>query len=104
MRHKRNRLRSLFVSNALRATLATCIVLFSFLYVLQTNAVSTKGYAISDLESNLVVLERENRRLEVEIAKNKSMQSIQDRLVDKDLVAVNSVDYIDSAGSAVAQR
>lgn len=104
MRQRKQRLYKYMVSASFRMLLVVFIMVFSVMYVWQTNAVSTKGYTISDLEQTVTELERENRRLQVEIAKNTSMQHLQDRIKDTNLVAVGHIDYISSVGTAVAQR
>lgn len=96
--------RKVMVSTTFRAMLAVFVVLFGFMYVWQTNTVSTKGYVISDLERQIQELEQETRRLEVDIAKHTSMRSIQDRLSEVDLVAAHTVEYVSVMGTAVAKR
>lgn len=104
VRKKKSQLTRLVGSRFLRGALSTAIILMSFFYVMQTNAASTKGYLMSDLENHIKTLEQENRRLEVEISKNQSMQSIQERLAQVNLVAIDRADYLNVAGTAVAQR
>lgn len=104
MREKRIRRRRWMVGNTLRVITVTMITLFGFLYVIQTNASSAKGYALSDLENQIRDLKREEDKLEVEIATHQSMQKIQERLPDTDLVAVDKVEYLTAVGQVVAQR
>ena len=104
MRKKKRGFIRLIGNRSLRASLSVSIIVLSFFYVMQTNAASTKGYLMSDLENQIKTLEQENRRLEVEIAKNQSMQSIQERLAQVDLVAIDHADYLNVVGTAVAQR
>lgn len=70
----------------------------------QTNAFSTKGYEINEIEGQIQALEQENQKLEFEIANHRSMQSIQSRLPSLDLVATDNVKYVTLTGSAVARR
>ena len=104
LREKRRRLKRLIFSASFRAVLLVFIFVFSFLYVWQTNVIATKGYEISDLEGNIKELEIENRRLEVKIAEHTSMNSIQDRLGNSELVPVDHVTYLTLTDSVVAQR
>ena len=104
LREQKLRLTRLMVSASFRVTLIICIIVFGILYVLQTNAVSTKGYAISDLERRISDLERENRRLDAQVAENQSMRWIHARVKGTDLVAVDHVEYISAANLAVAKR
>lgn len=80
------------------------MVVFGVMYVAQTNAISTKGYTMKDIEGQIQALEQENQKLEFEIATHRSMQSIQSRLSNLDLVATDNVKYVTLTGSAVARR
>ena len=104
LREKKEKVRKFIVSTSFRVMLVVFIAFFGFLYVWQTNSVSTKGYAITDIEGQIRELNRENRSLQVKIAKNRSMQSIEERLDDMNLVAVNDIDYLTDVGNTVAQR
>jgi hypothetical protein len=59
---------------------------------------------MADLQRTITELEQENQKLEFEIAKYRSMQSIQDRLAQMNLVAVGDVEYLDIVGNTVARR
>jgi len=104
LRQKRERVHNIIVSKTFRISLIVLIVAFGFMYVCQTNSVSAKGYQISDLEKKVQKLQLETRKLDAEIAQHKSMQSIQERLKQTDLVAITSVDYMTVQGNAVALR
>ncbi len=103
-REKKLAMKRMFLSGSFRAGLIVFIVFFGISYVLQTTAVSTKGYIISDLERTVRDLKHETKQLEVDIAGYTSMQSIQARLSEIDLVVADSVDYITPVGTAVARR
>lgn len=82
-----------------------CIgIVFGVMYIVQTNSISTKGYEMSDLEDQITLLERENQRLEFQIASNKSMKSIQARLSGTELVVADSYQYGSLVGTAIAMR
>ena len=104
LREKKEAVRKLLVSTTFRSVLAALVVVFGFMYVWQTNTVSTKGYQVTDLETKINELENETRQLEVDIAKHKSMQSLQERMAQTNLVAVTDVDYITMVGATVAKR
>lgn len=86
-----------------RTLFVALFFVFGFLYLLQTSAVSGRGYELGDLESKVRDLKRETQRLDVEIASYRSMRSIQERLQGMDMVAADSVEYV-SAGGRVAAR
>ncbi len=102
LREKKEMVRKVIVSTTFRSVLATLVVVFGFMYVWQTNTVSTKGYLISDLEKNIQELEYETRKLEVDIAKHTSMKSIQERLSGIDLVVASNVGYVEIMDNVVA--
>lgn len=104
IREKKIAMKRIVLSNSFRIALLFVVAIFGVLYVVNTSAVSTKGYDISDLEKQLVNLERENQRLEFDIAKNRSMQSIQTRLENMDLILAENVEYATIAGTEVALR
>ncbi len=104
LRQKKQALQKLIVSSSFRVGLIVMMILFGVLYVFQTNSVSTKGFEISDLERQIVELERENRKINVEIAEYRSMESIQNRITELNLVTVDSPEYLTPVGTAVALR
>ena len=104
LRQKKEAVRKILVSTSFRSILCVLTVVFGFMYVWQTNTVSTKGYQISDLERQIQELGYETRKLEVDIAQYKSMQNLQERLSQTSLVLVTDVDYMTVVGTAVAKR
>lgn len=104
LRQKKEVLNKLFLSTSFRLSLFTFILVFGVLYILKTTSVSTKGYVISDLEKQVATLEYENRKMDVQVAKYKSMQNLQARISDTDLVIVSNVEYLDIFESSVAKR
>lgn len=104
LREKKQKVTHVMVSTTFRLSLVGFIVVFGALYIWQTNTVSTKGYAISELEQQIKQLEHENRRLDVRIAEYSSMKSIEQRLGQISLVPADSVEYVSIAGTAVAKR
>ena len=80
------------------------ILTFAVLCSLNMSVMSTKGYDIADLEDKITVLERENQKIDLKIAQNRSMNSIQDRLNGTDLVVADNVKYSTLVGSTVARR
>jgi len=56
------------------------------------------------LQKKIAELEKENQKLDFKVAKSGSMQSIQDRLGQLNLVAADNVEYAILVGSSVARR
>ncbi|MFA7244982.1 MAG: hypothetical protein WC070_02230 [Candidatus Magasanikbacteria bacterium] len=104
LRQKKEVLNKLFFSTSFRISLFAFILVFGVLYILKTTSVSTKGYVISDLEKQVANLEYENRKMDVQVAKYKSMQNLQARISETDLVIVSNVAYLDIFDSSVAKR
>lgn len=104
LHQKRLAIKKLIVSTACRAVLACFVVVFGVMYVIQTSAISTTGYDMRDLERKITELERENQKAEYEIAKYRSMDSIQTRLAKMDMVAAGDIQYVALVGTAVARR
>ncbi|OIO18669.1 MAG: hypothetical protein AUJ23_03220 [Candidatus Magasanikbacteria bacterium CG1_02_32_51] len=104
LREKKEDLNKLFLSTSFRISVGIFILIFGVLYILRTTSVSTKGYIISELEREVATLEYENRKMDVEVAKLKSMQSLQDRISKTDLVSVVDVDYLNILDGSVAVR
>ncbi len=104
LRQKKQAIQRWIVSTSCRCVMLGMVVLFGFLYILETNAVSTKGYEISDLERQVESLQQEQQRVAVQIAQYQSMKSIEERMVGMNLVAAADVQYVNVVGTAVARR
>lgn len=104
LREKRKSLQRMFVSTTFRTVLLGVILLFGMLYLFKINTVSAQGFVISDLETRIVELERENKKLDVQIASYRSVQSIESRLNGVGLVSAGELQYVSSVGTSVARR
>jgi len=104
MRQRKMAVRQWLLSTSFRAGLLVVIAFFGIMYVAQTSSASTKGYEIRDIEKQLQTLEQENQKLEFEIATHRSMQSIQSRLQNTNLVVADNMEYVTLVGTAVARR
>ena len=101
---QKRRLGDWAIGKAPRQFLLVLMVLFALGYVIQTSAVSTKGYDISDLQKHVRTMRQEEQTLELQIAEYRSMASIQERLKAMNLVAAGDVQYVSEAGAVVARR
>ncbi len=63
-------------------------------YMIEINSVSTKGYAIRDLENKIDELKESNEKKEIKIAKMQSMQEIQNKVSKLGMVNIEKIDYI----------
>jgi cell division protein FtsL len=104
MREKKQAVKRMLLSTSFRVFLTVLVSSFSVLYVAQTSSVSTKGYDINDLQREITQLQRENQKLDFQIAQYRSMQSIKDRLEQMDLVIADNIEYVTLVGNSVARR
>ncbi|OGH71947.1 MAG: hypothetical protein A2921_02030 [Candidatus Magasanikbacteria bacterium RIFCSPLOWO2_01_FULL_43_20b] len=104
LRQKRELMKKWFLSASCRFIFGAFVVVFGVMYVAQTNAISTKGYTMNDIERRIQALKQQNQKLEFEIATHRSMRSIQSRLSNLNLVATDNVKYVTLTGSSVARR
>jgi len=80
------------------------VVVFGLLYVLKVSTLSAKGCEITDLEKQIQTLQNENQKLEFEIATNRSMKSIEERLKSMNLVVADKIEYVTIAGNSIARK
>jgi len=87
-----------------RVVLLFLIVIFGVLFVWQTSSASTKGFAINDLQKQISDLEKTNQKLGLQIAEQRSLKNLENRMTELGLVAVDSVRYVTILGTTVARR
>ena len=104
LRQRKMAWREMFLSSTCKYAVMVFIVLFGVLYVLQTSSISAKGFAMSDLERQIQILENDNQKVEFEIATYRSMKSIEQRLKGMNLVTVDNAQYATLTGNSVAMR
>lgn len=105
-REKRQAVRKLFLSVYFRFFLIGAFVCLSFGLALEVSSVSTRGYDIAEKEKKIDELEKANRRLDYAIAKNRSMESIQDRLKKTDMILASNRVFLEpkASGNSMARR
>lgn len=104
LRQRKMAWREMFLSSTCKYAVMVFIVLFGVLYVLQTSSISAKGFAMSDLEEQIQILENDNQKVEFEIATHRSMKSIEERLKTMNLVNADNVQYVSFVGNALTMR
>lgn len=87
-----------------KATLMSVVLLFGFMYLVQTSNTATSGYEIHNLEKQLSVLDTDVQKLEIVVATESSMPNIQKRLQGTNMVGVEKIYHLSVVGSAVAMR
>ncbi|MBD3311493.1 MAG: hypothetical protein GF349_03285 [Candidatus Magasanikbacteria bacterium] len=104
LRQQKKASKNWFLGKTFRVSLIALVIVLGVLFLGKISSVSTKGFAISDLEEKKSELERETGKLEVEIAKYRSMKSIQERLAQIEMVESGEMEYVVSVGSEFARR
>ncbi len=104
LRDKKTAFKQWVLGASFRFSLLGLMVFLGVLYVVQTSAISTKGYEIRDLKKQVQDLEKENQNMQFSIANYSSLKSIQERLKGTGMVAVSDVQYVRLAGQAVAMK
>lgn len=72
------------------------IVVLAVVYLVQVNAVATKGYEISSLQKELDSVRHTASKLEIQAAELQSLKTTQSDLPDKSFVAVQHLEYLSS--------
>lgn len=104
IRQKKEALRKVMYSQTFRVVVVLTLLLFLVLDVFQTSVVSASGTDISALQKEIRELSYENEKLEYEIAKYRSMSSIQERVQKLSFESAGNIDYLILPGSNVAVR
>jgi hypothetical protein len=74
------------------------------LYVLQTSTLATRTFVINDLQKELRVLERETDSLDVQIAEERALARIEERLTNETFTPVDHIAYLSPVGTTVASN
>ena len=81
-----------------------CMLAFGVLYVGQVNSAATKGYAVRALQEKNVELRHESARLEMQIAKLRSLDSVKARESFLGLKKIEHATFVKSGADVVAVR
>lgn len=78
-----------------------CItVAFAFLYIWQVNVSATHGYAMRDLENDITDVRHQNERLQFEVSRLQSVDSVTNRVQMLGLTKIDSVNYVTVGGDS----
>jgi len=93
----------------LNLKVANTLILFSFLilgvcYVAVKNDLSIKGLVITDLKSEIRILEKKNKDLGMEAMTTESYVKISERVNGLEMVKIAEISYLDANKSVVAKR
>jgi len=104
MLQKKQAWQMMLFSTSSRFVLMFIISFVGVLYVMQTSNLSAKGYELSDLNKKISVLEQGNQRLGYEIANQRSMKNLEERVKKLKLVAADNMEYATLSRNEVAVR
>lgn len=104
LREKRDAIKHVMISTSFRAGLLVTAICLLVLDVVQVSAVSTKGYDISDYERTIRELTQETEKLDVAIARHRSMNSIQTRMETLALEDIGTPSFTRIEDTSVAIR
>lgn len=74
--------------------LISCIIISLFLYIFQTNGIAAEGYKIRSFKKQIRELEDENKTLQVNTSNLKSINILQSKTEDLDMVQAKSIEYV----------
>ncbi|MFA4930698.1 MAG: hypothetical protein WC570_02415 [Patescibacteria group bacterium] len=93
---QKNKLASRFAVGPVSMQFVTVVILalFSILYLLQNNQMTTQGYQIAQLKSQQLDVLQENERYQVEAARLKALNAVKDKIGTLEMESVESVKYL----------
>jgi len=86
----------------LAVALIFLVCLLSLFFLAQVFQSSTKGYEISELESDMEALKEQNKVLEIQAAELRSFETIKNEAEKLNMVQANKIVYIKQSGTSVA--
>lgn len=84
--------------------LGVLVALFGAGYLAQINAVAAKGYAIRSLESEVAELKDHQEKLELKVAQEQAVSSVDRKVQEMGMVPTPKVDYVIATVPTVAKR
>lgn len=87
-----------------RTGMAVFTVAAVFMYVFQVNTVTAKGYAVSEFNKKIKVLEEDNRKLGVSLAQEQSLERLSERVKTLNFVPADHIEYASTGASVLAKR
>jgi hypothetical protein len=80
------------------------VLMIGLMYIIQVNHSTTKGYLMRDLETRIEQLGIANQQLELEVAGNRSIATIDERIQMLGLKPVETPEYVSTGASTVAMQ
>ena len=80
------------------------IVVLSVLFIVGINNLSIQGYVLSDLKEQRNKLAGENKKLELKAVNLISYNNVSEKIASLKMVAVESIDYLNTGAELVAKK
>jgi ATP/ADP translocase len=80
------------------------VVAAIFFYVIQTNTVTTSGFTVSQLTTQITALQADNRQLDVAVAEAQSIARLTTTVANQGYVPVDHIEYATIGSAVVAKR
>ena len=97
----KRKIKSSVSPKVLNLSLLTAIGLFGFLYFFQMNFLSTSGYQIRRMETQLSVLEDQQKTLQLQASESQSIIRVQAQSQKLNFVPVTNVTYLKDSDFAL---
>jgi len=75
------------------------VAVFSLVYLVQVNALATKGYTIKELQHTIAEKKKQNERIGMDIIQAQSIGNLQKKMDSMKLVRSERIDYVDATSS-----
>ena len=109
--NKKNKIKKKTISQKIRESKFTVsmfagvlVCAAGLIYISQISGVATKGYEIGNYEKTLFELQRDNKKMLVEMADLKSMNNLENESGKLSVINYEEINYITSVSSAVAME
>ena len=76
-------------------TVVVLVSVLSLFFLVQVFQSSTTGYEVSDLQTQVEDLKEENKKLELQAAELKSLQGVEESVVEMNMVDVDRIVYVE---------
>lgn len=108
--HQRNkkslltRIADYFISTRCMVVCSMLVVVLGVVYVVETNAVSGKGYTMKELERTVRILQEDTQKIELSVAGLSASKQLRVQATRLGFQPQKTVQYIATAPAAVARR
>ena len=84
--------------------LIVCFVSALVVYLLEVNAIASKGYQIREFQKQVDKVKEENEKLSLKVIELSSMSELDSKVQELNMVSIDAVTYYDNTGQVVARR